>query len=359
MWITLFIVTFFKTVTTHNSDDRLRHGVWICVAAPCLLGMAEYVICATDNDQDPVASRQCSSIWVEKYFIGIFIFLGLFWATVPYLGFFGKAEFGMGYWVEVFCLDTLAAASALFFTINGFQFSQTMQFSFLTIAAIASLTAFWHTLSAILRERGVFTPEIKWGPLSFMKLTHEALRGNLPTLRYYIESVKVDDDLATGKETMGLFAAYFNRFCIVHEEHSRHEEVIFKTFNDYFPDHARKWNDEHRDHDKKLQQWCSMADKVLGTDAVMEVRNDVLKELQSELPRFLDHLELHLREEEDHLTPIGRKYLPIQLMVNMSRKVWEITDAKKWEVRVVWSIGGGLNQMKGTHGQSNKHFLLL
>ena len=41
MWITLFVGTFFKTVTTHNSDDRLRHGVFIWVAAPCILGLAD------------------------------------------------------------------------------------------------------------------------------------------------------------------------------------------------------------------------------------------------------------------------------------------------------------------------------
>jgi hypothetical protein len=30
--------------------------------------------------------------------------------------------------------------------------------------------------------QGVFTPEYKWGPLSFMRLTHEAFRGAMPRL---------------------------------------------------------------------------------------------------------------------------------------------------------------------------------
>jgi tellurite resistance protein TehA-like permease len=34
MWIVLFTITFFKVVTTHNSDTRVRHGIFIWVAAP-------------------------------------------------------------------------------------------------------------------------------------------------------------------------------------------------------------------------------------------------------------------------------------------------------------------------------------
>lgn len=338
MWITLFVVTFFKTVTTHNSDDRLRHGIWIWLAAPCVLGLAEFVICSSDGAFD---TKQCYSLWVEKYFIGIFIFLALLWATLPNLGFFGKAEFGMGYWTEVFAMDTLAAASALFYTLNGYQFSETTQLVFLSIAAIANMTAFWHTCACFIRGRGVFTPEIKWGPLSFMKLTHEAIRGNLSALLHYVKNATVDDNSPKAKESLDLFAAHFNRFCIVHEEHSKHEdEVIFKIFNDYFPEQAREWNDDHRDDRDRLEQWRMTANTVLDTSLGLQERQTALNELQTVLPSFLEHLEEHLRGEEDHLQPIGRKYLPIQLTVEMSRKVWEITDAKKWEIIVPYIVTG-------------------
>ena len=339
MWITLFVITFFKTVTTHNSDDRLRHGVWIWLAAPCVLGLAEYIICVFEagsgifESPEFVSVRQCYTGWMDKYFIGLFIFLGLLWATMPYLGFFGKAGFGMGYWTEVFALDTLAAAAAHFYTLNGYQFSQTLEVIFLTIAAIANLAAFWHTVAAVIRERGVFTPEVKWGPLSFMKLTHEAFRGNLATLKFYAENITVDDDSDEAKETLALFAAHFNRFCIVHEEHAKHEdEVIFKTFNDYFSDHARKWNDDHTEDHEKMADYLAKANMALDTSVDVEERKNALKQLQSELPGFFEHFEEHLRGEEDHLNPIGRKYLPIAVMVQLSRKVWEITDSKRWEV---------------------------
>jgi len=338
MWITLFVLTFFKTVTTHNSDDRLRHGAFIWIAAPCILGLAEYVICRTDGSFE---RAQCDAMWVDKYFIGLFIFLGLVWATFPHLLFFGQAEFGMGYWTECFAIDTLAACACLFYSLNGWQFSQTMQFIFLTIASIVNLSAFWHTFSAIIRERGVFTPEVKWGPLSFMKLTHEAFRGNMSTLRHYIDVVDVEDDSDQAKENLGLFAAHFNRFTVVHEEHAKHEDlVIFKTFNDYFPDHAKTWNDDHADDIEKLKVWRKLANDTLDTSLGVADRKAAWDALKAELPPFFEHFEEHLRGEEDNLNPIGRKYLPIALMIQMSRKVWEITDATKWEIIIPFIITG-------------------
>mmetsp|Transcript_26567 Transcript_26567/g.61032 ORF Transcript_26567/g.61032 Transcript_26567/m.61032 type:complete len:971 (+) Transcript_26567:150-3062(+) len=339
MWITLFVLTFFKTVTTHNSDDRLRHGAFIWIAAPCILGLAEYIICRQDSNA--FNRSECDAVWVEKYFIGIFIFLGLVWASFPQFLFFGQAAFGMGYWTECFALDTLAACACLFYTLNGWQFSQTMQWIFLTIASLANLSAFWHTFSAIIRERGVFTPEGKWGPLSFMKLTHEAFRGNMNTLKHYIDVANVEDDSAEAIENLGLFAAHFNRFCIVHEEHAKHEdEVIFKIFNDYFPEHAKKYNDDHAEDHAKLEHWRKLANQLLNTKCDVATRKAALDELRGDLPAFFQHFEEHLRGEEDNLNPIGRKYLPIALMVQMSRKVWELTDAKKWEIIVPFIILG-------------------
>merc|ERR1712226_107659 len=338
MWVTLFVSTFFKAVTTHNSDDRLRHGVFIWIAAPCILGLAEYTICRIDG---AFGQSQCDAMWVDKYFIGLFIFMGLVWAAFPHLAFFGQDEFGMGYWTECFAIDTLAGCACLFYAINGWQFSQTIQFIFLTIASIVNLAAFWHTLSAIVRERGVFTPEQKWGPLSFMKLTHEAFRGNMDTLLHYIDAVNIDEDSNQAKENLGLFAAHLNRFCIVHEEHAKHEdEVIFKTFNDYFPDHAKKWNDDHTEDHKKLEHWRKLANDTLDTSLSGADRKMAMDELRDQLPAFMEHFKEHLLGEEDNLNPIGRKHLPISLTVQMARKVWDITDAKQWEIIIPFILLG-------------------
>lgn len=210
MWITLFIITFFKVVTGHNSDDRLRHGVFIWVAAPCALALAEWVICF--NEAGFSTRNHCDAEFSNKFFIGVFIFLGLLWATLPGWNFFGRDTFGMGYWIECFALDTLAICGAFFYVIYGYRISENVQFIGLTIASIANLTALMHTISAIIRRRGVFTPEVKWGPLSFMILTHEAFRGNVATLRHYLDVANVESETQQGIADLHLFAAHLNRF---------------------------------------------------------------------------------------------------------------------------------------------------
>jgi tellurite resistance protein TehA-like permease len=176
MWITLFVVTFFKTVTTHVNDARLRHGLWMWLAAPCVIGLANMVVCSAEG---ALPASQCLNDFANYYFVGIFIFLALCWATLPQYAFFGSDEYGSGYWIECFALDTLAACACFFYAATGFKLAETLQFIFLTIASLANLAALLHFVSGVIRRRGVFTPEVKWGPLSFMKLTHEGLSTRL------------------------------------------------------------------------------------------------------------------------------------------------------------------------------------
>ena len=328
MWIVLFAVTFLKVVTTHNSDDRVRHGVFIWLAAPCVVGLADYMICLSESR----LIAECNNEFASYYFIGIFLLLSFFFASLPGRQFFGVGMFDMGYWIECFSLDVLAACGALFYAQNGYQISQSLQFLFLTLASIANLVCFLHTLSCIARRRGVFTPEVKWGPLSFMKLTHEAFRGAIPTLKHFVDAIDVEDDSPAAKDNLELFAAHFSNFFMLHAEHARHEdEVIFKTFNDYFSEHAQKYNDDHEEDHEKVARWTALADKVLDTSLAVSDRKEAANEIKADFAGFMEHFEEHLRGEEDNLQPIGRKYLPLAVMKDISRKVWEMTDSDKWE----------------------------
>jgi glutaredoxin 3 len=76
MWITLFVITFFKVVTTHNSDTRIRYGIFIWLAAPCVLGLADFSICVSDG-----MGQQCVGQFANYYFIGIFMFLCILWSV--------------------------------------------------------------------------------------------------------------------------------------------------------------------------------------------------------------------------------------------------------------------------------------
>uniref|UniRef100_A0A7S2I7X6 Glutaredoxin domain-containing protein n=1 Tax=Helicotheca tamesis TaxID=374047 RepID=A0A7S2I7X6_9STRA len=339
MWITLFIITFFKVVTTHNSDNRIRHSIWIWLAAPTIIGLANFSICSSHaigvaNNEDLIPL--CNADLANYFFLGLMIFLGLAWATFPHINFFGRDPFGMGYWNECFAIDALAACAALFYATNGLQASETLTYMGLTIACIANGLAFLHTMAALIRRRNVFTPEVKWGPLSFMKLTHEAFRGALPKLRSTLESIDLADS-SKGIGNLELFAAHYSQFSIVHEEHARHEdEVIFKTFNDYFHEHARKYNDDHTEDKAKMEEWRVLINGLL--DKTIDDPTPTLSRLQKEIPDFLNHFEEHLKGEEDNLQPIGRKHIPLAVQKQISRDAFTITSAKKWEVMIPFII---------------------
>jgi tellurite resistance protein TehA-like permease len=337
MWITLFIITFFKAITTHNSDSRIRHGYWIWLAAPCMIGLSSYTICVKEPQNN--IEGKCENDFADFYFIGMFFFMILCWATLPHLAFFGRDPFGMAYWIECFALDTLAACACLFYSLNGYELSQTFQWIGLMTAAIANFVAFFHTVICIINQRGVFTPEVKWGPLSFMKLTHEAFRGNMDTMKHYLDVIDLDDDSDAGKQKINLFATHFNRFRILHEEHAKHEdEVIFKTFNDFFTDHAKKYNEDHAEDHVKIAKWCGLANSLLDVKLVLEDRKAAFKELKSDLVLFFDHFADHMLGEEDNLNPIGRKHIPMELMKQISREVWLKTSADRWEIIVPFII---------------------
>ncbi|GAX15836.1 hypothetical protein FisN_2Lh445 [Fistulifera solaris] len=333
MWIALFAVTFFKTVIDHNSDNRVRHGVWIWLAAPCMIGLSQYNICIQEN----IVNSTCEGDFATYYFIGLFFLMGLCYAGLSEYAFFGQDTFNFGYWIECFALDALAACACLFYALNGWRISQNLQWLALCAAAVCNFCALCHTLVGIVNQRGVFTPEMKWGPLSFMKLTHEAFRGNIETLKHYLQSSNLVTE--EGRHCVDMFAVHFQRFRILHEEHAKHEdEIIFKTFNDFFPQHAKKWNDDHSEDHAHLDRWVSLANKLLDTSLTLAERESALTQLQQQITPWFGHFEGHLRGEEDHLNPVGRKYLPLAVMKEMSRKTWEITPADRWEVIIPFIV---------------------
>ena len=157
MWITMFVITFFKAVTTHNSDDRIRHSLFIWLVAPLAIGFADYVLCASASSSDD-AMGQCQLNFVQYYGLGLFFFAVLFWSSMPHINFFGRDKFDMNYWTECFALDTLAATSVVFHVISEGNTRVGFMYTFIIIASIANTLAFLHTLASLVRQRAVFTP---------------------------------------------------------------------------------------------------------------------------------------------------------------------------------------------------------
>lgn len=236
--------------------------------------------------------------------------MSLGWATLPHFNFFGRASFEMGYWIECFALDTLAASASLFYALNGWQISQTLQSIGLVLASVANAVCFLHTATACVLQHGVFTPNVKWNPLSFIKLTHEAFRRSIETLRQHMDKVDVEDESAEAKENLGIFAAHLTSFCIVHEEHAKHEDlVVFKTFHDYFPKHTRRYYEDHSQGTIMILNLRKLVNVIVDTKRAIEERKSAWVELSAGLPDFFTRFENHINDEDENLEPIARKVL--------------------------------------------------
>jgi len=329
LWITLFVITFFKVLTGHNSDKSLRHGIWLWIATVSVLGFAELMICLA-NGEDATLCRDDFELY---YYSAMFLFLIFVWASFPRVGFFGRIRFSMAFWIDCFALDTLAICASLSYLTNGWHVSGILEFFFLALAALANLVALLHTLTNLLRKHVVATPEVRLGPLDFVSLMHNALRANFPKIQYHLHAIDLESDSNEARSNLGLFAAHFNRFRIIQDEHLTVEEsVVYKVCSDYFPGHGKKFTMDHRDDRVLLVEWCELADIVLDARAMMRDRKEALDRLRGELPAFFSHLLRHFRGEEENLDPIVRKYLPLKLKKNMARDVWRITPAEKWEI---------------------------
>ena len=308
------------------------------MASPCVIGIADFAICAQESMLEIGTYSVCVRNFSPYFFIGVFFFFTFAWMSLPYISFFGRDPFGKGYWIDCFCVDCLACASAIFYALhNQYQACQTTMLILLAIAGIFNVVAFWHTLYAIVVRRGFFTPMARWGPLSWFKLTHEGFRGAIPKLKKSLAGI--DLNKATGQQQLELFAANYSTFVRIHQEHSLHEDkVIFKTFHDFFPGHCAKYLDDHESDRGFMEEKRILANKVLDTSRNLEDRQAMLEELQKSLPGFFDEFLIHIRGEEDDMQPIGKKYIPLELQKQISRTCFHLTSAERWEEYIPFVI---------------------
>lgn len=322
MWIVLFTITFAQVATSHNTQEGVRASAYVWLTPPTIGGMAHLVINFA-RSADRVALVGTFS---QSYYLSIVIFLALAWAWAPQRQFFGQNKVDMSYWNMTFSLDALAASAAVWYNLSGFALGLVLMVMFLSVAAGANALCLLHMLQALVKRRsGPFTPDDKFGPLSFMKLTHDAFREAMPRLASALAALD-----PARPASFRIFAVRYAQFVVVLEEHSRHEdEVIFATFNDFFPHHADASVAEHAADRVLLAGWEKQINALLDGSADGAA---IVASLQADLPRFLAHFTEHMQAEEDHLSAIGRKYCNLELQKQLLRRVWAATPAARWEI---------------------------
>mmetsp|Transcript_13654 Transcript_13654/g.43079 ORF Transcript_13654/g.43079 Transcript_13654/m.43079 type:complete len:611 (-) Transcript_13654:65-1897(-) len=328
MWLALFAVTFRKAVVDSNAEDRARPLLFVWVAAPAVACSAYLAMESTARPGIYLTMDTPSKL---LHFMSLVLFLALAWCFKT--DFFARHKFDMSYWMFLFPIDALGI-SALQYHGATLTSEWSLAIAYLVMIAASSTAAVFtlHTATAIIRKQ-VFRPDVKWGPLSFMKMTHEAFRGATPALLATCENMSTGE----GKEaSVQAFAIKWRLFKMMHDEHSAHEDtVIFKLFNDLFPGVAARWNHDHEADHATLDQLSALVEAAASASGD---RGGAVRELQRRVPEFVQHLEEHLRGEEDNLNPVGRKHVPLALMKVLVSRCWELTPAERWQELVPWVV---------------------
>lgn len=319
LWVLLFAATFAKAVLVPDNDDRMRPLLYFWASAPAVASIA-YLAAFSPSAAD--------HFFVITHWMGVALVLLLLWGCGR--GFFGR-PFDMSAWSSSFPLAAVTASCLTYYGMYPGDLSYGIAVAALAAVTSSQFMLLCHTLAAILRRRGVFTPEAKWGPISFVSLTHEAFRAAVPRLLEVAEEVAKGD---TAPSTLAVLSERWRLFNLMFCEHSKHEdEIIFKTFDSFFPGSATPYNQEH----EKVHALMDRIDAQLtsaGNGKGAASAAAALPDLQELAVSLL----LHLRDEEDNISPVGRRYVPLAMHKACIAKVFESTDHAVWYELLPWVV---------------------
>ncbi|CAK9252507.1 unnamed protein product [Sphagnum jensenii] len=320
--LVLFTITLRKAILDHHSDPRGRFTLWVWLATAAIAGPAYLAV----GGFDPNAGRDVlfQSLYCIAIFFAALLFLG--WAR----GFFSYVQ-DMSIWVMPFSCCALAINAILYYYYTYDLFSRVLVYFALAIASGTTAVALLHT-TVWFFDGTLFKSRPKWGPVDFMKLTHECLRFTLPQL---VTSLATLAPANTG--ALQTFLNCFEQMAVVYTEHGRHEdEVIFPAVRRYFPGLNPTMDEEHA-HEHGVMEAMIKAVKAFhdvdpGSELYPSAAAAVIDVLRAELPGWVQHVLQHFRNEELTVTVAARKYLTVEQQVLITNEVYAHTPTASWAV---------------------------
>lgn len=305
-----------KSITDHHSDDRTRPALNMFVVAIAFSGVLF------------IGSVPILSVY---FFYGAFT-LSMVLFTGWLRNFFGYPKFSMENWGFAFSSAALAFNAITVDTVIGDLETQNLVYLTSTIATFVASVCGILTLREIAKLQ-LFVPRPKFGPLSFMKLTHEAFREHVPKLVMLVDAI--GKDKKKDKALVAQLTEEFLTLVRVHDIHSKHEEhAIFPMLEKFAPGIANSASHQHEDHHIQVAQIAKYFDLLSK-----EVSNTkVLEDLKSALKSFGDDILAHLRWEERSVSVCVSKLVPVDMQKEIIRKVDNVTSYQEWTILLRWTI---------------------
>jgi tellurite resistance protein TehA-like permease/glutaredoxin len=318
--IVLFTITFNKALRDHHADTRLRPTIFIWMATAAIAGPAYFSV-----SYDSGLVYQC--LWA----------LALFFFAVNVMGhlkgFFTYVN-DMSIFMYAFSYSALALSTFHYYIVVGHdQVTRICAIISVVIACASVGMCTLHAISITL-DGDMFRPKPKWGPISFLKLTHEAFRLGMPKMVLWLDSLGPN----TAPMGLDIFIAEFEAMVTTYLEHGIQEEtVIFPAVCRYFPGFPAGAHKEHEEQHRTVERL---------TDAIAKWRESknavasatMLNVLKTEFPDFATSVLEHLRHEEACISVVARKYFPIALQKELTNRVFQVTSTENWDVIMPYVI---------------------
>lgn len=265
--------------------------------------------------------------------------IAAFFFAINVLGFtrgFYSVSSDVACWIMPFAASLLAVTTAEYYSAVLDTFPRVLLLFSITIACSLSAICGLHMAMAVF-NRSIFTPRLKWGPASFLTLTHEAFRYSIPIILQLVESLSAENpynSLVLVNELEPFFKCF--------QEHGRHEDIVFHPLmRGYFPGLNPGVDEEHKSLDQRVETMLKWLTVLKNAPPSLRPTNEVMDAvatLKTHLPLWCQEVLDHLRNEEHSLLTVLRKYVPIERQREATRKAFNLTASEDWQVILPYII---------------------
>eukprot|EP00127_Corallochytrium_limacisporum_P001643 Clim_evm1s74 gene=Clim_evmTU1s74 len=307
--------------------DEKRNGPNIFPVAVNVLAIATSVVLAGNGWFDFTG-------WVPRALFGLGILLELAIFSTVFWNFLGRIHFVFEYFAWGFSVLIIAFATVLFDQSLRTDASWAFSWICISIACYVNAVLFLNFVESLLHKT-IFLRKDEWGPISFMKMTHYAMREMMGAIEATVAAIDAEaacTEEATDQTSLARLAGRWAEFQRLYAIHSRQEDhVLFPTADRFFPGFAcTQLCALHSEEEGLVENFNSVA--LSYTEQIKTgVRTAKMGELTEAFAAFKRHFEHHLYTEETTVVKMMRKYLNSTLQMKVNKKCWRIMSEEEQE----------------------------
>lgn len=317
-WLVLSAVLLHRFMTRPPEINTLAATHMIWPAAPAVAALA-YRALVGQGDQ----------FW--RVLVHISFFSLLVAATVLWRRRFWLLPFEMSWWALTFPVSAVAAAAAgLYDEVPG-AFTEALAAALLAAASLVTLAVLAATCRALVRRRGTFNAQDKWGPISMLIVTHGVFRRSFMMMLKAVERLEADPSDAA---TVAALQKRFGTTMLLLREHSNHENQVFFPFLEFYFQGSTAGPQADHDNDYDAVRELEEAVGALaapGGDGGSTA--PLVATAAARLKAFKAHLFKHLALEEATLSPVNRKFSNFEVMIELGRRIFFLSE-RHWRTLV-------------------------